>query len=85
MVLRSYLKLGLVFIKIIHGAGKIVDSVINRVRVLGCGSHTPTQFFLGLHAPDEIYECQCRAIHFEKNAVMKPSFLRSKEPLDCFS
>ena len=45
MVLKSYLELGLVFIKIIHGAGKIVDSVINRVRVLGCESHTPTKFF----------------------------------------
>ena len=86
MVSQSYPELGVVFIKVINRAGKIADSVINRVRLLGCGSHTPHSIFLGLQPPDEIYECQSGlAIHFEKNAAMKPSFLRSIESIDCFS
>ena len=35
----------------------------------------PDSIFLGGHTLDEIYECQCRAIHFEKmQPVMRPSF-----------
>ena len=87
MVLPSYLELGLVFIKIIHGAGKIVDSVINRLRVLGFGSHNPTQFFweyiprMGyMNANVE------RFTDFEKNAASyETEFLALIESVDCSS
>ena len=76
MVSQSYPELGVVFIKVINRAGKIADSVINRVRLLGCGSHTPHSIFLGLQPPDEIYECQSGlAIHFEKKCSYETKFL----------
>ena len=34
-----------IFGQVINRVGHIADLVINRVRVLGSGSHTPTQFF----------------------------------------